>query len=51
MTFQDYVLSQFNATVINEGKFKGWICFQTPLADYRIRKEDWECIKEKIMKI
>lgn len=51
MKHQEWVLGQFNVCTIKEGRFHGWICFRTPLADYRISKEDWECIKEKINKV
>ena len=51
MNHREWVLSQFEVDIIKEGKFKDWICLRTPLAAYRIKRDDWECIKKKLMKI
>lgn len=51
MNYSEWATSQFEARVITEGKHKGWICFRTPLFDYTISREDWECIKRKLTKI
>ena len=51
MSFKEFIESQFEVRIISEGKFKGWICFRTPLADYRISQTDWETIKNKINEV
>lgn len=51
MSYQDYLKEQFQVCEIKQGKYKGWICFRTPLADYRITRSDWECIKKQMIQV
>ncbi|WP_406532492.1 hypothetical protein [Methanobrevibacter sp.] len=51
MSFQEYVASQFQVCIIREGERKGRVCFQTPLANYTLTREDWEIVKQKINEV
>lgn len=51
MSFQDYVLSQFEVKLINHGKYAGKICFKTPLGNITLTPADWEIVKNKINEV
>ena len=51
MTYKKWMLEQFNVTVIQKGKNKDRICFKTPVINYTLSRDDWECLKEKILKV
>ena len=51
MTYKEWVSSQFKVCIIQEGKKKGRICFQTPLANYTLTPEDWKIVKQKINEV
>jgi hypothetical protein len=49
--FKDWALSQFNVKVVKEGKYKGKVCFHTPLFDYTMTRELWNDVKEKLNEV
>jgi len=51
MNFQDYVASQFEVKIINEGRRKGRVCFKTPLGYVSLTRSDWEIVKQKINEV
>ena len=51
MSFQDYVASQFDVSLINSGRKQGRIRFKTPRGTCTLSKEDWEIVKNKILEV
>lgn len=49
--FKEWALSQFNVKIVKEGKYKGKVCFQTPLYNYTMTPELWEEIKQKLLEV
>ena len=48
MKYDDYLESQFSVKVVSKGKYKGRVCFHTPLADYTLTKTDFKKVLEKL---
>ena len=51
MNFQDYVASQFEVQVINEGRRKGRVCFKSPMGVCTLTKEEWKIVLKKMNEV
>ena len=51
MSFKEWALSQFEVKIIKTGKYKGKICFKTPLYNYTMNPELWGEIKKKLNEV
>lgn len=51
MNFEDYALSQFEVKIVEQGKYKGKVCFKTPCFNYTLTPELWENVKKKLLEV
>lgn len=54
MKYKEYLESQFEVKKITIGESSRKevrVCFKTPLANYTLSPQDWEIVKEKILKV
>lgn len=49
--FKEWALSQFSVKIVEEGKYKGKVCFHTPCYDYTMTPELWGEIKQKLLEV
>lgn len=49
--FEEWALGQFNVRIVEEGKYKGKVCLQTPCFNYTLSPELWEEVKKKLNEV